>query len=666
MLRCLCVDKEMASNRAKELQALLSKSNIEYYDKDNPSLSDFEYDKLLRELKEIEQQFPNLVTKNSPTQHVGGTPSGRFAKVTHTVKMESLQDAFNKDEILDFDKRVKDSFPDAEYVVETKIDGLSVSLEYENGVFVRGSTRGDGTIGEDVTENLATIPDIPKSIPNAPAFLEVRGEVYMPRDAFKKLVEYQEQEGKPIAKNPRNAAAGSLRQKNSEITATRGLSIFVFNIQQIQGKDIQTHAQALNYLATLGFKVSPNYILCTNIQDALKQIDKIGLERNDISFDLDGAVIKVNALDERIALGSTNKFPRWAIAFKYPPEQKETLLQAIEVSVGRTGVLTPVALFEPVLLAGTTVSRAILHNQDYINELGVCVGDTILVSKAGDIIPEVIEVVKHNHKHSVFKIPSICPSCGEPTVQLEDEAAVRCINPECPAQLLRNIIHFASRGAMDIDGLGEAVCTQLVEKQLIKTQADIYYLNYDELMTLDKFKEKSSQNLLNAIQQSKNNNLNQLVYGLGIRNVGEKAAEQLAKQFNRMQNIAQASVADIEQIDGFGGIMAQSIVEFFTRHGTQDLLHKLEQTGVNFTYIDTQTNNLLDNQTFVITGTLPNLSRVEAAHLIEQHGGKVTGSISKKTNYLVAGQAAGSKLTKAQNLGIPILDEPALLKLIGV
>lgn len=654
-----------AQKRVEELRAIIERNNRLYYDQDAPELEDFEYDALTRELKEIEAAYPQLVTPNSPTQHVGGTASAKFTKVPHAVKMESLQDAFSLDELREFDARVREAGITPEYVVEAKIDGLSVSLEYENGVLVRGSTRGDGLVGEDVTENLATIRDIPKRLNNAPAFLEVRGEVYMPHSAFFRLKEQQELEEKTPFKNPRNAAAGSLRQKDAKITASRGLSIFVFNLQQVRGLDFATHSETLDFIKALGFPVSPRYNVYHNIEDAIREIQAIGEMRGSLEFDIDGAVIKVNNLAARQALGSTNKFPRWAIAFKYPPEVKESIVRDIEVSVGRTGVLTPTAVFDPIFLAGTSVSRASLHNGDIIEELDVRIGDTIQVRKAGDIIPEVIGVARHGENTQPYQMPTCCPSCGAPVVHLQDETALRCVNPECPAQSLRNLIHFASRNAMAIDGLGEAVATQLIDRGLVHSVADLYTLTKEQLLTLDKFKEKSAANLLAAIDHSRQNNLDKLVFGLGIRNIGDKAAALLAEHFGNMQTLQQAPQEEIAAIDGFGEIMAQSVVEFFAKEGTADLLNRLKDAGVNMEWHGEKKGTTLAGMTLVVTGTLPHLSRQEAEALIVQNGGKASGSVSKKTSYVLAGEAAGSKLTKAQTLGVPVIDEAAFFEMIG-
>lgn len=658
------MELEQAQKRVEELRAVIEKNNRLYYDQDAPELEDYQYDTLTRELRELEAAFPQLVSETSPTQHVGGTASSRFAKVTHAVKMESLLDAFSYEELRDFDRRVRDAGIQPEYVVEIKIDGLSCSLEYENGTLVRASTRGDGLVGEDVTTNVMAIRRVPKQLKDAPEYLEVRGEVYMPHQAFQKLCAEQELQGAAPFKNPRNAAAGSLRQKDAKVTAGRGLSIFVFNVQQIRGKTLSSHAESLDYLKSLGLPVSPRYHVVRDIEDAIQEIEQIGQNRAKLDFDMDGAVIKVNAFDQRGLLGSTNKFPRWAIAFKYPPEVKETTLRSIEVAVGRTGVLTPTACFDPVFLAGTTVGRATLHNEDFIRQLGLCIGDTIQVRKAGDIIPEVIAVTAHAQDAQPYQMPAVCPSCGAPVVHLEDEAALRCVNPECPAQALRNIIHFASRDAMDIDGLGTAVATQLVSKGMVHSAADLYTLTLEQLLTLDKFKEKSATNLLQAIQHSKQNNLDKLLFGFGIRNIGDKAAALLAEHFGSMQAIREATAEQIGEIDGFGGVMAQSVLEFFAKEGTADLVHRLADCGVNMQWKGEPKGDKLAGKTLVVTGTLETLSRSEAEALIVKNGGKASGSVSKKTSYVVAGAAAGSKLTKAQALGVPVLTEQEFLAML--
>ena len=659
------MELEQARRRVKELRRIIEYNNKLYYDQDAPELEDFEYDALTRELKALEAEYPQLVDSNSPTQKVGGAPSGKFEKVIHVVKMESLQDAFSLEELRDFDRRMREEAgDDVQYVVEEKIDGLSVSLEYENGRFVRGSTRGDGVVGEDVTANLATVKAIPKQLKDAPEFLEVRGEVYMPHAAFSRLVEEQELNDKAPFKNPRNAAAGSLRQKDSKITAGRGLSIFVFNVQQVRGKTLTSHHESLDYLKSLGFPVSPRYRRFDNIEDAIGEIQRIGEARGKLDYDIDGAVIKTDRFDQREMVGSTNKFPRWAIAFKYPPEEKETVLKDIRITVGRTGVLTPTAIFEPVQLAGTTVARAILHNEDFIRQLDVRIGDTIRVRKAGDIIPEVVAVAHHAPDAEPYQMPTVCPSCGAKAVHLEDEAALRCVNPECPAQALRNLIHFASRGAMDIDGLGKKVAEQLVNKGLVHSAADLYDLTREQLLTLDKFKEKSADNLLAAIEASKQNNLDKLIFGLGIRNIGDKAAALLGEHFGSMEKLREATAEQMAEIDGFGGVMAESVLAFFAREGTADLLARLEKSGVNMQWTGEEKTTLLAGMTIVVTGTLPSLSRVQAEELIVKNGGKASGSVSKKTSYVLAGEAAGSKLTKANTLGVPVIDEAEFLRMI--
>ncbi|MBR5874436.1 MAG: NAD-dependent DNA ligase LigA [Oscillospiraceae bacterium] len=646
-----------------ELKALIAYHSNLYYNENRTEISDYEYDMLLNRVKQIEGEYPQLVTEDSPTQQVQGLASSTFEKVTHTVKMESLQDAFSYDELRDFDRRVRETVDNPQYVVETKIDGLSMSLEYVNGVFTRGSTRGDGVVGEDVTANLATIRSIPKTIKNAPAFLEVRGEVYMPREVFFQLVAKQENEGKTPFKNPRNAASGSVRQKDSKITKERKLDIFIFNIQQISDDiEITGHKQSLDLLKKYGFKVSPRYSVFDNIEDAIKEVEAIGEMRGRFAFDIDGAVIKVNDLAQRAVMGSTNKYPRWAVAYKYPPEEKETLLKNIEISVGRTGVLTPTAVFDTVQLAGTSVSRAVLHNQDFIDEKQINIGDTIVVRKAGDIIPEVVRLSKKNTE-GIFKIPMVCPSCGS-TVEKTDESALRCNNPDCPEQLVRNLIHFASRNAMNIEGLGEAVVMQLADKQLIKDVADIYYLTVEDALKLDGFKDKSANNLIKAIENSKGNNLDKLIFAFGIRNVGEKAARMLCEEFKTIENLINASVEDIIKIDGFGEIVAKSVVNYFAGENVQNIISRLKEKGVNTNFVSTVESDVLKGKTIVVTGTLPTLSRDAAEKLITDNGGKAASSVSKKTSYVLAGEKAGSKLDKANQLGVSVITEEEFLNMI--
>lgn len=646
-----------------ELTATINYHSNRYYNMDEPEIEDYEYDRLMRELIALEEQYPMYADPNSPTKKVGGKSSEMFAPVVHTVRMESLQDAFSHEEVEDFDKRVRDVNSGVKYVVEPKIDGLSVSLEYENGVFVRGSTRGDGDTGEDITANLKTIKSIPLRLKENLEFIEVRGEVYMPKSVFLKLVEKQElNEEKPF-KNPRNAAAGSLRQKNPKITAERNLAIFIFNIQQIRGKELHSHKESLDYLKTLGFTTVPFYYQCDTIAEALKKIEDIGSNRGDLSFDIDGAVVKVDDFSQREAMGSTAKFPKWAVAYKYPPEEKETKLLDIEINVGRTGVLTPTGVFEPVTLAGTSVSRATLHNQDFISEKDIRIGDTVIIRKAGDIIPEVLSVKEHGKDTVPYEMPEICPSCGAKVFREEGEAAIRCTNPECPAQLLRVLIHFCSRDAMDIEGLGPAILSLFVEKGIIKTPNDIYSITKEEISELEGLGEKSADNLLGAIEKSKSNDLSKLIFALGIRHIGQKAGKLLASKFSDMDALMEASAEEISSIDGFGDIMAQSVENFFSLPQSRELIASLKESGVNMKSENVQKGNTFEGKTFVLTGTLPTLKRAEAAKIIESLGGKASSSVSKKTDYVLAGEDAGSKLRKAVELGITIITEEEFLKM---
>ncbi len=656
-------DFEIKKNRAKFLRDELNHHIYLYYVKNENEISDYEYDMMMRELKSIEEEYPELLTADSPTHRVGGEADSTFESVVHTVRMESLQDAFSEEEIRDFDKRVKGVFPSAHYVAEPKIDGLSVSLEYTDGVFTRGSTRGDGNVGEDITSNLKTVKSIPLRLNKQLPFIEVRGEVYMPRESFERVVSQQELNGEKPFKNPRNAASGSLRQKNPKITAKRGLDIFVFNIQQVEGVTLTSHKQSLDFLKELGFKTVPFYNEYDNIEDALNEIRRIGEIRYTLPFDIDGAVLKVNDFSQRAELGSTSKFPKWAIAFKYPPEEKETKLIDIQVAVGRTGVLTPIAVLEPVLLAGSTVSRATLHNEDFITEKGISIGDTVIVRKAGDIIPEILSVTKHT-ENSVFKMPSVCPECGGPVFREEGEAAIRCTNPDCPAQLLRNLIHFCSRDAMDIEGLGDAVLEALVNNGLIKSAADIYDLKAPDIASLERMGNKSALNLINAIEQSKKNDLSKLVFALGIRHIGEKAAKLLSEKFSSLDNIANASVEDILTIDGFGEIMAESVKEYFSLEQSKQLIADLKERGLNTSSLKEFNDNRFEGLTFVLTGTLPTYSRKQASDIIESFRGKTSSSVSKKTDYVLAGEDAGSKLTKATQLGVTIINEEQFNEMI--
>lgn len=653
-----------AKKKMEELTARLNRYSYEYYVLDAPTVDDYDFDMQLRELQELEQQYPEYVLPDSPTQRVGGERDNTFEKVMHTVQMGSLQDVFSESELYEFDQRVRETC-DPLYVVEPKIDGLSVSLEYRDGVFARGSTRGDGFIGEDVTQNLKTIQSIPLRLNEAVPYLEVRGEVYMPRDSFEALVQAQNEKGETPFKNPRNAAAGSLRQKNSRITAQRRLDVFIFNLQQAEGISFATHSETLDYLKKQGFKVSPSYPICRTMDEAVEEIHKIGDKRYQYSFDIDGAVIKVNSLSDREILGATAKYPKWAVAFKYPPEEKETTLLSVEINVGRTGVLTPTAVFEPISLAGTTVSRAVLHNQDYIDEKDIRIGDRILVRKAGEIIPEVICSKSHAENSAPYKMPETCPSCGEPVVREDEQAALRCINPLCPSAVFRQIVHFASRDAMNIDGLGPAMVQALIDGEHIKTAADLYALDRERVQQMDRVGEKSADNLFAALERSKQNALSRLVFGLGIRNIGQKASELLCEKYDTIDKLLHAEYNDIIAIEGFGATMAESVVDYFQKPQARELLEKLIRCGVNPTQPHLQKADTLSGKIFVLTGTLPTLSRKEASALIEQNGGKVSGSVSKKTDFVLAGEDAGSKLTKANTLGIRVLSEAEFLAMIA-
>lgn len=654
-----------AKTRIDELVELLNKYSDMYYNQDEPEVTDYEYDMLQNELKALEKDHPELIRPDSPTQRVGGVASDKFSAVEHRVRMESLQDVFSFEELDEFGTRIESTNEKTALVVEPKIDGLSVSLEYTNGVFTRGSTRGNGDTGEDITENLNEIKSIPKKIDSNIAFLEVRGEVYMPREVFIDLVKRQEEAGEKVFKNPRNAAAGSLRQKDAKVTRDRNLDIFIFNVQQYDGpEDLSEHSRSLDYLKELGFSTIPFYQRCTDIEEAKAAVAAIGDKRASLAFDIDGAVIKVDNLDLREAMGSTAKFPKWAIAYKYPPEEKETVVTDIEVTVGRTGALTPTAVFEPVLVMGSVISRATLHNQDFIDEKGVNIGDTITIRKAGDIIPEVVTVIKHAEgKTGNFKLPDFCPSCGEPVIR-DEEAAVRCTNPECPAQLLRILIHFCSKPAMDIDGLGESVVEALVDNKLIVKPTDLYRLTAEDIATLPRMGEKSANNIISAIEASKQNDLYRLIFGFGIRHVGEKAAKLLADHFGSMDALMNASVDDILKIDGFGKIMAESIVEFFSHADTHEMVETYRELGLNMENHKQVTDTRFDGMTFVLTGTLTQFKRSEASEIVESFGGKVSGSVSKKTTYVVAGENAGSKLEKANSLGVSVLTEAEFADMI--
>lgn len=634
-----------------------------YYDLDAPELEDFEYDRLIHHLMDLEEQYPEYASPNSPTKRVGGSAMNTFREVPHKVQMGSLQDVFSLDELRAFDERVRETVPEPTYVVEQKIDGLSVSLEYRNGELAVGSTRGNGLVGEDVTENIRTIRSIPLKLPQPLPLLEVRGEVYMPVNSFLRLVREQELREETPAKNPRNAAAGSLRQKDPKIAAARGLDIFCFNIQQLEGMVCESHQASLELMRSLGFPVSPDYKVVHTIEEAIRQIEKIGELRGKLGYQIDGAVIKVDRFADRERLGSTAKYPKWAVAYKYPPEEKETVLRSIALQVGRTGAVTPTAEFDPIELAGTTVSRATLHNQDFITQLGVNIGDTIVVRKAGDIIPEVIGVRNHPKDKPAYVMPTHCPSCGTLLVRDPEVAAIRCPNISCPAQILRSLIHFCSRSAMDIEGLGEAACELLLQQGLAKTPADLYRLTKDDLMRLEGFQTKKAENILAALEQSKQNELGALLFGLGIRNIGEKAAKLLAARFGTLQAVEKATREELLSIDGFGEIMAESVLQYFADENNRKLCDDLLSLGLR-PWVPRQASAALAGMTFVVTGTLPGYSRDEIENLIEKNGGKAAGSVSKKTSYVVAGEAAGSKLAKAQSLGVPVLTEQQLLELI--
>lgn len=657
------MNTEEAKNRIDELTDIISKHNHAYYVMDNPTVDDYEYDMLMQELKNLESEFPEHASENSPTKRVGGSALNTFEKVTHTVQMGSLQDVFSFEQVKAFFDKCVSELDSPVFIVEPKIDGLSVSLEYHDGEFFIGSTRGDGFVGEDVSANLKTIKSIPLQIDRDIPLLEVRGEVYMPRNTFFKLVEKQELNDETPFKNPRNAAAGSLRQKSSKIAAERKLDIFVFNIQRNEGRALSSHKESLDYIKSLGFKTVPSYVPCTSYEEIEAEINKIGESRAKYPFDIDGVVIKVDDFAQRELMGATSKYPKWAVAYKFPPEEKETVLREIEVNVGRTGAITPVAVFDQVLLAGTSVSRAVLHNQQFITDKDIRIGDTIVVRKAGDIIPEVLKSVSHADNSEAYMLPEVCPVCGTKAVHIDDESALRCPNTSCPAQLLKNIIHFASKGAMNIDGLGDAIVSVLVENKLIENAADLYDLTQEKLLTLDRFKEKSAGNLIRAIEASKSNTMDRILFGLGIRNIGARAAVLLCEKFGSIDALMNADITEISSIEGFGDVMSQGVYEAIREPHLVSLIEKLKAHGLNFTYTASKKSDRLEGKVFVLTGTLPNLKRDEAKKIIEDMGGKVSSSVSKKTDFVVAGEEAGSKLTKAQELGIAILTEAELLEM---
>ena len=651
--------------RIVELTDILTEANYRYYVLDDPKMHDFEYDNLLRELEELENAHPELALPDSPTKRVGGRALSQFEKYTHPVPLMSLQDVFSPEELADFLHKVCSACPGAEFSVEPKIDGLSVALEYENGIFVRGATRGDGNVGEDVTENLKTIRSIPMTIPDAPSRLIVRGEVFMPKKSFEKLNERQELEGKPLFANPRNAAAGSLRQLDPKIAAQRGLDILIFNIQLCDGVDFTTHSQTLEYLKDRRFKVITHSVLNTT-DGVISEVMDINERRESFTFDIDGAVIKLNNLADRERLGATAKFPRWAAAYKYPPEIKPTVVEDIVVQVGRTGVLTPKAVVRPVRLAGTTVTNATLHNQDFISERDIRIGDTVLIRKAGEIIPEILEVdVSKRPENAVpYRLPGACPVCGAKVERDPDGAFLRCTGAECPAQLVRNISHFTSRDAMDIEGLGAAIVEQLVEAKWIKSPADIYYLTLEDVKSLWKSGETATKKLLSAIENSKQQDLSRLIYALGIRQVGAKTGKVLSSHFGSMDALANATIEELTEVADVGAVTAENIYNWFHAPQSVHLLQRLQGAGVNMESKRTVTDTRFAGMTFVLTGALTKFTRDEATEKIELFGGKAAGSVSKKTSYVVVGENAGSKEKKARELGIPILSEDDFLKMI--
>lgn len=658
------MDFEQAKQRIEALRATIDYHSRRYYDEDAPEIEDDEFDALTRELRELETAFPQLITADSYTQRVHGEISSLFTPVRHEVPLASLQDVFSFDEVIEFDRRVRETIPSPRYVIEPKIDGLSLALTYENGRLVRGATRGDGEVGEDVTANVRTIAHIPATLTTELPRVIVRGEVYMPREQFAALVEQQEQNGEKTFKNPRNAAAGSLRQKDSAVTRSRGLDIFIFNLQLIEGEEVSSHDQSLTRMAELGFHIVPFRFTAETAEEIVAAVQKIGEMRHGLSFDIDGAVVKLDDFTDRERLGSTSKFPKWAVAFKYPPEEKETTLLDVEVTVGRTGVLTPTGVFTPVLLSGSTVARATLHNEEFIREKGLCLGDTVVLRKAGDIIPEVVRVKAHLPGAAAYTMPTQCPSCGTTAVREDGEAALRCPNPLCPAQQLQKLIHFASRDAMDIEGLGPAVVELLVESGAVSAVADLYRLSHGTVAALERMGERSADNLLEAIANSKENDLFRVLFGLGIRHIGQKAAKLLAEHFGTMEAIMDATVDDLCAIDGFGAIMADSVCRFFAQPSSRLLVEQLAAAGVNMTCRTERADRRFEGITFVLTGTLPTMKRDEAAALIERYGGKTSGSVSKKTGIVLAGEDAGSKLTKAQQLGIRIIDEAEFLSML--
>lgn len=657
--------------RMDELIDQINYHSNKYYNDDAPEISDYEYDNLMKELIKIEEENPQIKRADSPSSRVGGKPLDKFTQITHKIPMLSLSNAYSDKDLKDFDKRVRELADDSvEYVVEFKIDGLSVGLTYKNGVFEKGATRGNGVVGEDITENLRTVKTIPLKI-NDTEEVVVRGEVYISKENFEKINELQEEQGLQLFANPRNLAAGTLRQLDSKLTAKRPLDIFIFNLEYIENTNLKSHSESLEYLKNLGFKVSTDYKVCSDIEGVIKHIEYWTENRSKLPFEIDGMVIKVNDLQQRDIMGYTAKSPRWAIAYKFPAEQKKTKLIDIIVEVGRTGTITPTAILEPVRLAGTTVSRATLHNEDYINEKDIKIGDTVLVQKAGDIIPQVVQVVKDDRDGNEieFKFPDKCPVCSEPTVRLEGEAAVKCINISCPAQIRRGIIHFASRDAMNIEGLGESIVGLLLDNNIIKDIADLYYIKKEDVINLERMGEKSAENLIKAIEKSKQNELYRLINGLGIKYIGVKGAKVLAKSFDSLDEIINADAVQLTNLEEFGDIMANSVVEFFKEEKNMTVINKLKEAGVNTESIknkDESIVNIFEGMKIVLTGTLPTLKRNDAKEMIEARGGKATSSVSKSTTFVLAGEEAGSKLTKANELGVKVIDEAKFLDILNL
>ena len=664
------MNKEQAKNRIEELRKTVEYHAKRYYDDDKPEISDFEYDMLMVELRNLEKQYPEFQSKDSLTQKVGGHVKEGFKKVEHEVPLQSLQDVFDLEEVREFDERVRkvaeENNIELKYVVETKIDGLSAAIEYKDGILVRGATRGNGLVGEDVTENLKTIKTIPHTL-NDKIDITVRGEVFISKEDFENLNKSREENEEELFANSRNAAAGSLRQLDSNITKTRPLDIYIFNVQKIEGKEFSSHYDELNYLERLGFNVNPVRIYCKNIEEVFSAINKIGEDREKLTFGIDGAVVKVDDLNLRKILGTTTKVPKWAVAYKYPPETKETIVKDIVCNVGRTGVITPMAILEPVKVAGSTISKTTLHNEDFIKEKDIMIGDTVVIQKAGDVIPEIARVIKEKRtgNETKFEIPRVCPVCGATAVREEGEAAVRCTGVECPAKLYRNLVHFVSREAMNIDGLGENIIGQLLDNKLIENIADIYTLKFEDIASLKKNGKKFAQNLMDSINKSKENDLYRLITALGIRHVGVKAAKTLARRYKNIDNLANASFESLSMIEDIGPIVANSIREFFMEEQTLDLIKRLKKSGVNTQAIeDENVDNRFEGKTFVLTGTLEKYTREEVSNIIEKFGGKTSSSVSKKTAFVLAGEEAGSKLTKAQNLGVTIISEDEFAEMI--